>query len=266
MSQEPLLGTLAEIADVDPSRHGHTGPDTPEITARYARRNDLVWQALAQARDAGFPSGVGFDPADQERPVVVYLELPTGQVSWHLPDDGRHHNLPTYGGSWDGHTTQEKYRRVESFLGVERMRATLTALLAEQGTVAELAYVLGVIRGIAIPGQGGSTTATGPLSESAALTQIRQVIGVHQEVTYAGEHGAFALCGDDCRRCGEAVVAAEHGWQAALATQGIHLVDVATLPPEERAEHDQDEEYAVMAAEHHAAADPDPNFGRDGVW
>ncbi|MFI6134038.1 hypothetical protein [Micromonospora sp. NPDC051141] len=103
--QARLAGILAAIAAIDPSRHGHTGPDTPEITAAYARRNALIWTALALAQEAGVPAGVGHDPTDP-RPVVVYLELPTGQVSWHLP---------AHPAAWDGHSTTAKYERVAAF-------------------------------------------------------------------------------------------------------------------------------------------------------
>ncbi|PWU52768.1 hypothetical protein DLJ47_18195, partial [Micromonospora sp. S4605] len=46
-----LARLLVDIAAVDPSRLGHTGPDTPEITAAYTRRNALIWAALALAAD-----------------------------------------------------------------------------------------------------------------------------------------------------------------------------------------------------------------------
>ncbi|MBW4700360.1 hypothetical protein [Micromonospora sp. RL09-050-HVF-A] len=100
-----LAWTLTAIAALDPSRHGHTGPDTLEITAAYTERNALIWSALALAHEAGVPAGMGYDPADPH-PVVVYLELPTGQVSWHLPAH------PT---GWDGHSTAAKYERVAAF-------------------------------------------------------------------------------------------------------------------------------------------------------
>lgn len=101
-----LAQTLAAIAETDPSRHGHTGPDTDVTAAQYERRNTLIWAALALAHECAVPAGVGYDPTDP-RPVVVYLDLPSGQVSWHLPA----HSNP-----WDGHTTAEKYRRVAAFV------------------------------------------------------------------------------------------------------------------------------------------------------
>lgn len=50
----------------------------------------------------------------------VYINLPTGQVSWHFHDSQRHlfDGLPVAGGvKWDGHDTPEKYRRVSEAFG-----------------------------------------------------------------------------------------------------------------------------------------------------
>lgn len=107
-----LARALAAIAETDPSRHGHTGPDTDVTAAQYQRRNTLIWSALALAGECGMPAGVGYDPADPH-PVVVYLHLPTGQVSWHLP---------AHSTEWDGHSTAEKYQRVATFVDVHARR------------------------------------------------------------------------------------------------------------------------------------------------
>ncbi|MBM0203526.1 hypothetical protein JNW90_10670 [Micromonospora sp. STR1s_5] len=194
-----LSRTLVMIQATDPSAEGHTGPDTPQVAARYAERNALVWQALGQALDAGLRGGVGRAPADPDRPVVAYIELPSaGQVSWHLPDDGRDQGLPLYDLPWDGHTVWEKYARIDLFTGA---------------------------------------------------------------------HGVFSVCAvEGCTRCGEVAGYMESRWRAALESQGIYLRHVSTLTPEERAEHNRQELLAVMADEHAAAADPDPDFGKDGVW
>ena len=72
----------------------------------YAMRERLVLAALAAARASGLEAGVRLDPAEPEWPVV-FIELPTGQVSWHLPQ----HATP-----WDGHTTAEKYARIGAYL------------------------------------------------------------------------------------------------------------------------------------------------------
>ena len=47
---------------------------------------------------------------------VIFIDLPSGQVSWHIHDSEVHlfKFLPVYGRTWDGHCTREKYRRVLS--------------------------------------------------------------------------------------------------------------------------------------------------------
>lgn len=77
-----------------------------EAPVNYPLRNDLVLTALSQARAAGLPAGIRLDPRTPAWPVV-FIELPTGQVSWHIPEHGE---------PWDGHTTEEKYRRVDALI------------------------------------------------------------------------------------------------------------------------------------------------------
>lgn len=80
--------------------------------AAYAERNQLV-AVLARL----YPSGTkrtaieGWDP---EWHGCVYIDLPTGQASWHYHDREAYlfEGLPLYEGEWDGHTTEEKYRRI----------------------------------------------------------------------------------------------------------------------------------------------------------
>lgn len=80
--------------------------------AAYEERNRLV-AALA----AVFPAGTkktDIPGWDAEWHGCVYIDLPTGQVSWHYHDSQSHlfAHLSPYDGEWDGHTTDEKYRRV----------------------------------------------------------------------------------------------------------------------------------------------------------
>ena len=52
---------------------------------------------------------------------IVYIELPTGQCSWHIHDSHLtlfDHLVHQEGDSWDGHTTKTKYERVEA-LGMQ---------------------------------------------------------------------------------------------------------------------------------------------------
>lgn len=76
----------------------------------YDRRNTLVMDAVSQAQGLGFLAGYRIDTDEPAWPVaVIELVLPDGseaQVSWHLPEHPRR---------WDGHDTDEKYRRVHAF-------------------------------------------------------------------------------------------------------------------------------------------------------
>lgn len=76
----------------------------------YDTRYALITAALVVAAILRYPYGVRIDPENPEW-AVVFIELPTGQVSWHLPQ----HIHP-----WDGHTTAEKFQRIAAY------RAALT--------------------------------------------------------------------------------------------------------------------------------------------
>lgn len=45
---------------------------------------------------------------------IVYIELPTGQVSWHIHDSERDlfNHLEVKENKWDGHNTKRKYERL----------------------------------------------------------------------------------------------------------------------------------------------------------
>ncbi|HEY0820978.1 MAG TPA: hypothetical protein VGD46_19485 [Rhizobacter sp.] len=78
----------------------------------YEERNRVV-AALASA----FPSGIArtaIEGWSDDWHGCVYIDLPTGQASWHY-HDSQHWlfaHLPPYTGTWDGHTTDEKYARL----------------------------------------------------------------------------------------------------------------------------------------------------------
>lgn len=72
----------------------------------YAKRYGLVFEAAEVALRLGYVTGIRIDPAEPEWPVV-YIELPTGQVSWHMPQ----HPVP-----YDGHTTEVKYERCRAYM------------------------------------------------------------------------------------------------------------------------------------------------------
>ena len=82
--------------------------------AAYLERNQVV-AALASV----FPSGTkqtNIEGWSRDWHGCVYIDLPTGQVSWHYHDSQAHlfEHLSVYAGEWDGHDTEEKYRRVLS--------------------------------------------------------------------------------------------------------------------------------------------------------
>lgn len=80
-----------------------------DTDARYG----LILKALALANMCGYEAGIRIDPQEPEWPVV-FIELPTGQVGW---------TIPQHSHKWDGHTTDDKWRRIEEFaefVGVRR--------------------------------------------------------------------------------------------------------------------------------------------------
>jgi hypothetical protein len=90
--------------------------DLEEMRARkdaaYEERNKVV-AALARL----FPSGIAktaIEGWSDGWHGCVYIDLPTGQVSWHFHDSQAYlfDGLPPYTGTWDGHDTPEKYRRL----------------------------------------------------------------------------------------------------------------------------------------------------------
>jgi hypothetical protein len=87
----------------------------------YEERNRVVVLLARMAIVLGWKAGVG---THEDKPgeewesdwrSIVCIELPTGQASWHLHDSHKHllTGLPRYEAKWDGHTTGEKYRRLQ---------------------------------------------------------------------------------------------------------------------------------------------------------
>jgi hypothetical protein len=44
------------------------------------------------------------------------IDLPTGQVGWHLPKAEVNGQFPSYEKEWDGHTLEEKRKRMKEFI------------------------------------------------------------------------------------------------------------------------------------------------------
>lgn len=86
-------------------------PEIERHDTDYPRRYALVLEAMALAAQIGFRNGFAWDTGNAEAVahrcrIVAYIDLPSGQVSWHLPE---------YAGTWDRHTTDEKYLRCRTF-------------------------------------------------------------------------------------------------------------------------------------------------------
>ena len=92
---EDLAEFLAVVQDADVA-------DPPDYASRYG----AVLVSVAAAWMAGLEAGFAIDPAEPDWPVA-YIDLPTGQVSWHMPK---------HVASWDGHDTATKLERVQAFI------------------------------------------------------------------------------------------------------------------------------------------------------
>jgi hypothetical protein len=85
----------------------------------YAERDRCVALIARLAHALGFRVGLGEHPAEDttweaDWRTIVFVDLPSGQISWHIRAHERawFEGLPPYAGKWDGHSTEEKYRRV----------------------------------------------------------------------------------------------------------------------------------------------------------
>jgi hypothetical protein len=95
--------------------------DLDEMTARkdaaYAERNKVVAGFAALAMKLGYAAcrtRTAIEGWSDDWHGCVYIQLPTGQVSWHYHDSEAElfSFLPENAVTWDGHDTDEKYRRV----------------------------------------------------------------------------------------------------------------------------------------------------------
>lgn len=92
------------------------------ILDRVYRERSQIIGALSKV----FPAWLA--PVDDPEPdfhSAVYIQLPTGQVSWHIRDDERdeffaHLELQEEYG-WDGHDVVEKYRRLNSLQSLDAL-------------------------------------------------------------------------------------------------------------------------------------------------
>ena len=76
----------------------------------YRERAHLVAHLAAL-----YPSHIGTDPSEPDWPVV-YVDTEAGQLSWHLSaaDLPFFAHVPRGDADWDGHTTAQKYARLDN--------------------------------------------------------------------------------------------------------------------------------------------------------
>jgi hypothetical protein len=89
----------------------------------YTERNKCVAFIARTAVELGYRAGIAktaIEGWSEDWHGCVYIDLPTGQVSWHYHDSQAwlFERLPPYSGTWDGHDTPEKYQRLLACVGI----------------------------------------------------------------------------------------------------------------------------------------------------
>lgn len=93
----------------------------------YSERNKIA-AGLARLFRSWVGTPVPVDEHGNEWPVL-YIELPTGQVSWHFSaaDAALLEGIPRSDEAWDGHTTDEKYTRLQALTSITTLASRLEA-------------------------------------------------------------------------------------------------------------------------------------------
>lgn len=85
----------------------------------YSNRTLLVYEAIVLAKLCGFAAGVRIDPEEPEWPVA-FIELPTGQISYHLE---QHKSVR------DNHTTNEKNLRILEWITLVAVGNSISSVI-----------------------------------------------------------------------------------------------------------------------------------------
>ena len=78
----------------------------------YMDRNLCVQVMIRMAQELGYNIGV---KENGDWPIF-YIDLPTGQVSWHIPKIDIIKKFPEYNKEWDGHDIENKRMRLIEFI------------------------------------------------------------------------------------------------------------------------------------------------------
>lgn len=95
-----------------------------QLNAVYRERDICIALLSMLAKMEGYRVYLGKDHTAQPGwENVIYVEIPTGQISWHFPEHewylfsmhGQLHESVD-NRAWDGHGVEIKYRRIQDFL------------------------------------------------------------------------------------------------------------------------------------------------------
>ena len=81
----------------------------------YFDRNQAVMAMAKLAIQQCYTVGVTYDPDLPDWPVLT-IDLPNGQVGWHIPKNELVGQWPEYEKQWDGHDLQEKRERLTYYI------------------------------------------------------------------------------------------------------------------------------------------------------
>jgi hypothetical protein len=128
----PLEAAAPQPAHAEPQQEALAEMEARKDAA-YLERNQVV-AALAKC----FPSGVArtaIEGWSEDWHGCVYIDLPTGQASWHFHDSQAYlfDGLQLYTKAWDGHSTEEKYRRLASLAAPPAAQPDMPAICAALG-------------------------------------------------------------------------------------------------------------------------------------
>lgn len=107
-----------EVAEILPIIDASAADVRQSKDQAYQERDMLIACLASLCKEQGYVVGLGRHPESEEWEddwrTIVYIDLPAGQVSWHIHDSERplFWFLGKYLGKWDGHSTTEKYKRL----------------------------------------------------------------------------------------------------------------------------------------------------------
>lgn len=186
--------------------------------AAYLERNQVV-AALAKA----FPSGVArtaIEGWSEDWHGCVYIDLPTGQASWHFHDSQAYlfEGLPAYTKPWDGHSTEEKYARLAALY---QPAVGAQPLPAQTIDPTDPGFDVSVLREhVKHLERRVRQLSTPPApSEPAQPVPAGDVIGVNESIEYEAVQ-------DGCVQCSDQDLSAVKAWAQANGPWAISIYKV----------------------------------------